>query len=104
MLLKVTQRAPPNQAVQLTPLARLLGWARFTRQSAPACWQRDHPQPSDVAGSPAFLALQGSAARALPGSYLVPASYSLPTPASGAADSCTLGRKLLSSRKQNVIE
>jgi len=30
--------AMPNQAVQLTPLARLVGWARFTRQNAPACW------------------------------------------------------------------
>ena len=28
---------PPNQAVQRTPLARLVGWARFTRQSATAC-------------------------------------------------------------------
>jgi len=35
----------PNRAVQLTPLARFLGWAQFTRQNAPACWQRDNPQP-----------------------------------------------------------
>jgi len=39
-----------NQGVQLTPLARLLGWARFTRQNAPACWQRGNPQPSDAVG------------------------------------------------------
>jgi len=37
---------PPNQAVQLTPLARLVGWARSTRQNAPACWRHDIPQPS----------------------------------------------------------
>jgi len=28
---------PPNQGVQLTPLARLVGWARSTRQNASAC-------------------------------------------------------------------
>jgi len=35
---KVFNKEQPNHAVQLTPLARPLGWARFTRQSATACW------------------------------------------------------------------
>jgi len=77
--------------VQLTPLARLVGWARFTRQNAPACWQPGTPQPSDVRGDPRLLPLQRSAARALPGSCLFPLSSTLQTPASGAADSYTLG-------------
>jgi len=38
----------PNQGVQLTPLARFVGWARFTWQSAPACWRPDNAQPSDI--------------------------------------------------------
>jgi len=80
----------PNRAVQLTPLARLVGWARFTRQSAPASWWRDNAQPSGYRANPTRLALQGSAARALPGSCLVPASSTLQTPASGAADRCPL--------------
>ena len=41
---------PPNQGVQLTPLARPLGWARFTRQCATALRQRDNPQLSDAPG------------------------------------------------------
>ena len=36
----------PNQGVQRTPLARPVGWARSTRQSATACWQPSTPQPS----------------------------------------------------------
>jgi len=72
--------------VQLTPLARFVGWARFTRQSATACWQPDNAQPPGASGDPASLALQGSAARALPGTCLSPASSTLHTPASGAAD------------------
>jgi len=82
---------PPNRAVQLTPLARFGGWARFTRQSAPACWQLDHPKPSGAHAAPTRIALQGSAARTLPGSCLLPASSTLHTPASGAADRCPLG-------------
>jgi len=77
--------------VQLTPLARLVGWARFTRQNAPACWQHDNPQPSGARDIPMLLALQGSAARALPSSCLFSLSSTLHTPASGAADSCTFG-------------
>ena len=38
-----------------------------------------------------LLTLQGSAARALPGSSLFPLSSTLQTPASGAADSYTFG-------------
>jgi len=76
----------PNQAVQLTPLARYVGWAQFTRQSAPAYWHPRNAQPSDAAGVPAFHALQGSAARTWPGSCLLPWSSTLHTPASGAAD------------------
>jgi len=85
---KMQETLPPNQAVQLTPLARLLGWARFTRQNAPACWQHDHPQPSDHHSTPMLRALQGSAARALPGSCLCPTASTLQTPASGAANAC----------------
>jgi len=81
----------PNQAVQLTPLARLLGWARFTRQNAPACWHHNNTQPSDIPGNPTHVASQGSAARALPGSCLCSLSCTLHTPASGAADSQALG-------------
>jgi len=77
---------PPNQGVQLTPLARFVGWARFTRQSAPACWQPDHAQPSGDRTNPPLLTIYGSAARALPGSCLLPPSFTLQTPASGAAD------------------
>jgi len=72
--------------VQLTPLARFLGWARFTRQNASACWRPDTPQPSHVRDDPTLPALQGSAARALPGSCLSPTSSTLHPPASGAAD------------------
>jgi len=81
----------PNLAVQLTPLARLVGWARFTRQNAPACWQIDNPQPPGARAIPMLLALQGSAARALPGSRLVPTSSTLQTAASGAADAYPFG-------------
>jgi len=77
--------------VQLTPLARLVGWARFTRQNASACWQHDNPQPSDDHNPPTCPALHGSAARALPGTCLFPESSTLQTPASGAADRCPLG-------------
>jgi len=68
-----------------------LGWARFTRQSAPACWRTGNAQPPGARAIPMLLALQGSAARALPGSSLFPLSSTLQTPASGAADSYTLG-------------
>jgi len=78
--------------VQLTPLARLLGWARSTRQNAPACWQHDYAQPSGYRTTPPLPALQGAAARALPGSCLFPLSSTLQAPASGAADRCPLGR------------
>jgi len=81
----------PNHAVQLTPLARLVGWARFTRQNAPACWHLDNPQPSGAHANPMLPPFHGAAARALPGSCLCSASSTLPTPASGAADSCPLG-------------
>jgi len=81
-----TEKQPPNQGVQLTPLARPVGWARFTRQSATACWQHGNAQPSDAAGNTAFLPLHGSAARTLPGICLCPPSSTLQTPASGAAD------------------
>jgi len=77
--------------VQLTPLARCVGWAQFTRHTAPACWRIDNPQPSDVLFSTSFLVLQESAARSVPGSCLFSASSTLQTPASGAADSYTLG-------------
>jgi len=77
--------------VQLTPLARFPGWARSTRQNAPACWHHDHPQPSGARTTPPLLALQRSAARALPGNCLCPTSSTLQTPASGAADSCPFG-------------
>jgi len=77
--------------VQLTPLARLVGWARFTRQNAPACWQHDYAQPSGYRTTPPLPALQGAAARALPGSCLLPSSATLQTLASGAADSYPLG-------------
>jgi len=85
-LARIFQNGPSNQGVQLTPLARPLGWARSTRQSATACWQHDIPQPSAASGSLTRLMLQGSAARALPGSCLVRRSSTLHTPASGAAD------------------
>jgi len=80
------QQLPPNQGVQLTPLARPVTWARFTRQSATAYWQLGNAQPSDVLGDPAFLARQRSAIRTLPGTCLLPPSSTLQTPASGAAD------------------
>jgi len=76
----------PNHGVQLTPLARPLGWARFTRQNATASYQCGNPQPPAVQGEPTSLALQRSAARALPGSCLCPPSSTLHTPTSGAAD------------------
>ena len=79
--------------MQLTPLARLVGWARFTRQNASAYWRPDHPQPSNVRGNPTRPALQGSATRALPGTCLFPTSSTLQTPASGAADSCPVDRR-----------
>jgi len=82
-----------NQAVQLTPLARLVGWARFARPNTPACWQHDHPQPSGARDLPMHLSLHGSAARALPGSCLLPWSSTLHTPASGAADRLYVGRR-----------
>jgi len=72
--------------VQLTPLARLVGWARFTRQNAPACWQPHNTQPSGARANPTHLAIQASAARALPGSCLSSPFSTLHTPASGAAD------------------
>jgi len=72
--------------VQRTPLARLVGWAQFTRQSATACWQHHNAQPSAASCEPALLALQRSAARTLPGTCLCPTSSTLHTPASGAAD------------------
>jgi len=72
--------------VQLTPLARPMGWAQFTQQSATACWQLDNAQPPDASKSPVVLALQRSAARTLPGNCLLPSSSTLHTPASGAAD------------------
>ena len=81
----------PNQGVHLTPLARFLGWARFTRHTAPACWRIDNPQPSDVLFSTSFLARQGSAARSVPSTCLCPTSSTLHTPASGAADRYTIG-------------
>jgi len=84
-------REQPNHAVQLTPLARLVGWAQFTRQNAPACWRPHNAQPSVYRANLTRPAPQGSAARALPGSCLLPASSTLQTPASGAADSCPLG-------------
>jgi len=84
-------KMPPNHAVQLTPLARCVGWARFTRQNAPACWQIDNPQPPGARDTQTRSALQRSAARALPGSCLLPPSATLHTAASGAADSCPLG-------------
>jgi len=87
-------RKQPNQGVQLTPLARLVGWARSTRQNAPACWQHDNAQPSAVAGNPTPVEIYGSAARALPGSCLCSPSSTLPTPASGAADACPFGGSL----------
>jgi len=73
--------------VQLTPLARVVGWARFTRQNASAWWRLGNPQPSGERANPMLLALQGPAARALPGSCLLLTSATLHTPASGAADS-----------------
>jgi len=76
--------------VQLTPLARLVGWARSTRQNASACWRPHNAQPSGGRTTPPLLALQRSAARALPGTCLVPWSSTLHTPASGAADSYPL--------------
>jgi len=74
-----------NQGVQLTPLARPVTWARFTRQSATACWRPANAQPSHASRNPAFSALQGSAARTLPGTCLLPPSSTPHTPASGAA-------------------
>jgi len=56
----------PNQAVQLTPLARPMGWARSTRQSATACWRPNNAQPSDGSDNSRCSALQESVARALP--------------------------------------
>jgi len=84
-------QALPNRAVQLTPLARLVGWARFTRQNAPACWRPENPQPPGRRDTPTRPAIYRSAARALPSSCLFSLSSTLHTPASGAADSCTLG-------------
>jgi len=37
--------------VQLTPLARPRGWARFTRHTATAYWSHGNPQPSDAPGN-----------------------------------------------------
>ena len=84
--LHVHSRVRSNQGVQLTPLARLVGWARSTQQSATACWQHDNPQPPHASGVPIRPALQESAARALPGTCLLPPSSTVHTPASGAAD------------------
>jgi len=100
---KEIEKKRPNQGVQLTPLARFVGWARFIRQSATACWQPDIPQPPTVAGNATFLALQESAARALPGTCLSPLSSTLHTPASGAADACPLGGPSESLNSSHVI-
>jgi len=94
----------PNQGVQLTPLARLVGWARFTRQSATACWQHDNPQPSAVPGNPALLVPHRSAARALPGNCLVRRSSTLQTPASGAADARRCAAQSASSSLRIVLQ
>jgi len=72
--------------VQLTPLARLVGWARFTRQNASACWQPRTAQPSGDRANPTLLALHGAAARALPGTGHAPTSSPAQTPASGAVN------------------
>jgi len=85
-LLRKRNPEQPNQGVQLTPLARPVGWARSTRQNATACWHHNIPQPSHVSSNPTLLALHRSAIRALPGTYRVPPSSTLHTPASGAAD------------------
>jgi len=86
------RRSPhPNHGVQLTPLARLVGLARFTRQSATACWRLDNAQPPATSGVLALLALHTSAARTLPGSCLSPTSSTLHTLTSGAADAESLG-------------
>jgi len=50
-----------------------------------------HPATFRQPWRPTTLALQGSAARALPGSCLSSSSSTLHTPASGAADRCPLG-------------
>jgi len=76
----------PNHGVQLTPLARFVGWARSTRQYATACWQLGNAQPSGASGNAQFPVLQGSAARTLPGTCFCSTSSTLQTPASGAAD------------------
>jgi len=63
--------------VQLTPLARLVGWAQFTRQSTTALRLLDNPQPPHVSGEPRFSALGGTAVRTLPtsNSYLRPSRF-----------------------------
>jgi len=56
----------PNQAVQLTPLARALGWARLLRQSATALRRINTPQPPRTPTEAAFFSLGGAAVRTLP--------------------------------------
>jgi len=82
----VILKKQPNQGVQLTPLARFVGWTQFTRQNATACWRTDNAQSPAASAKSASSALHGSAARALPGTCLFSVSSTLPTPASGAAD------------------
>jgi len=97
---KICDILPPNHGVQLTPLARFVGWARSTRQNAPACWQLRNAQPSVVRGDSQLPALQRSAARTLPGSCLVRRSSTLHTPASGAADA----RRSAASSHSNPLD
>jgi len=64
---RFAQRPPSNQGVQRTPLARPLGWARFTRQNACASGVRMFfPQPG---GGAARIAWQLPPAAVLHPSY-----------------------------------
>jgi len=77
----------PNQAVQLTPLARQGTWARLFRQSAAACCslrQRSASSIRHVVCHGRFTSRRRRLALCL--LLVVPPSRSLSMPASGAAN------------------
>ena len=76
--------------MQLTPLARPLGWARFTRQSATAYHNTASPNlQTSLSPQRSWRSSRRPHAHCL--TCLLPPSFTLPTPASGAADRCTVG-------------
>jgi hypothetical protein len=75
----------PNQAVQLTPLARPEPGRDLGRQSATACPHADTQQAGEPERMARLLVPRWSAARTLP-LPVVPTPVPIHTPASGAAD------------------